>query len=89
MEFGYPSKVKIADLYNKLEPTLEPCHISLGKNVCCVILLLGSGFESKDFKIGETEVHIRPGNWQKLEEISNGADLAVKFKSGFIAYCER
>lgn len=94
MQFGYPAKIKIADLYDKLEPTLEPRQTSMGKHMCCSVLLLASGFEPKDLRMGDTEIHIRPGHSQLLDQIhceikESSVELAKRFKKGFEAHMRR
>lgn len=91
MQFGYPAKLKIADLFDKLKPVLEPRHISMGRYMCCTILLLASGLKSTDFRIGEMDIHIRPGFSQLLDQIhcetnESSAELALRFKKGYVVH---
>lgn len=96
MQFGYPSKINIDDLYSQLEPNLQPHrHLDrrffIGKVMCCRILLLSAGFQLGDFKLAKSEFHIRPGKSQLLDQMYNGvkkfsADLALKFDKGVKAY---
>lgn len=94
MNLGYPIKISIAELFEKLQPYLEQRHISFGANNCCQIYLLANGFESNEFKFGKTEIHIRPGKLDLLnrmnaefQEMNN--EIAVKFKKRFIASIRR
>lgn len=68
MRFGYPLKVQITEIYKQLEPFLEYRHTSCGIEKCCQIFLLACGFQYKDFKIGKTDIHIRPGKSDILKE---------------------
>lgn len=94
MQFGFPGKLKITDLFDKLKPALEPRHDSIRNHTCCTILLLASGFKSTDFKIGKSWIHIRPGNLQLLEQIQyeigeSSNELALRFKNGYIVHMHR
>lgn len=62
MQFSYPIKISISELFEKLQTILEPRHISLGAVNCCRIFLVANGVSSNEFKFGKTEVHIRPGH---------------------------
>lgn len=91
MQFGYPSKVDIVGLYNQIAPNLQPRHTSIGKMMCCQIFLLASNFQIKDFKLGKSEIHIRPGKSQLLDQMYRGieefnGELASKFNRGVRAY---
>lgn len=94
MQFAYPLKINIADLYDHLEIALETRHTSMEKSVCCLILLLGSGFKSEDIRIGQTEIHIRPGYSHLLDQLKcemdeSSLNLKSRFKTGFKAYMRR
>lgn len=94
IQFGYPIKIKIADLYAKLEPILKPHHLKLGQNKCCQILLLEYGFELRDFKFGKIDIHIRAGKSHRLDHLQQKMEqfkeeVATQFRSGFIAYMRR
>lgn len=69
MQIGYPSKVGIFDLYNQLIPYLKPRHYLIGEKMCCRIFLLANGFQPKDFKLGTSKIHIRPGKSQLLDQM--------------------
>lgn len=91
MQCGYPTKIGIVEFYNKLKMHLEPRHISIGMHNCCKIVLLASGFLSKDFKFGKTEIHIRPGNYHLVDQLNvelerPDSEITVKFKRKFIAF---
>lgn len=86
MQMGYPVKVPIAEFYQKIKPYMTPGHgyESIGTINCCRFFLLASGFLSKDFKFGKTEIHIRSKNSKLLNQINIGsqdllAGVAVKF----------
>lgn len=94
MQIGYPSKVEIVDLYSQLEPNLLPRHTSIGKMMCCRIFLLAIGFQFKDFKLGKSEIHIRPGKSQLLDQMYRemkefNGELALQFNKGVKAYKSR
>lgn len=94
MELGYPIKIPIAELFQKLQPYLEQRHISIGSNVCCRIFLLAIGFLSEDFKFGKTEIHFRPGRKHLLDLLNvefqkSKNDITVRFKKGFISFMRR
>lgn len=91
MQSGYPIKVKIVELYKKIEPILESHHVYTGKSICCQILLLVSGFKSEDFKFGKTDIHLRSGRTHLLDQLYEelkefNGQLAHKFKRGHISY---
>lgn len=94
MQFGFPSKVQISVLSSKMESFLEPRHISLGIDVCCRILLLGIGFKVNDFKIGKTEVLIRPGKTNLFDKLHDEIryskqKLEKKFQTSYTAFMQR
>lgn len=95
MQMGYPSKIQIEKLFEKIEVLLDPRHVSVGKNMCCQIFLLGSGFQFENFKFGRTEVRIRAGKFHLLDNIFDKISKqgnestklhALKFKRGFVAF---
>lgn len=91
MQFGFPSKVQISVLSREMKSFLEPRHISLGINVCCHILLLAIGFKVKEFKIGKTEVLIRPGKTNLLDKLHadikySKHELESKFKNSYMDF---
>lgn len=94
MQFGYPIKISINELFTKLQSHLEARHISIGAKNCCIVFLLSCGFGAKDFKIGKTEVHIRTGNFQLMDSLNekfeqHNNDITVKFKEGFHVFMRR
>lgn len=94
MQFGYPNKIPIIDLFEKLKPYLEPRHISIGVNNCCELFLLSIGFLSKDFKLGKTEIHFRPVNFHVMDRINveftqSKNQIEFKFEKGFNAFMQR
>lgn len=85
MQISFPSKIKISELLKNVEPR----HRSMiGEKKCCQILLLGINFQLKDFKIGKTEVHIRPGKINLLDE-TNEEDKIMNFQKNFLAFMRR
>lgn len=93
MESGYPIKMLKADIMHKLQPMLEPKHVSFGEINCCRVFLLANGFMPEDFKFSETEVHIRPGklhlmNLMNDETKQSKNGVAVRFREEFIAYID-
>lgn len=91
MQYGYPTKVDIVDLYNQLEPNLSPRHISIGRIMCCKFFLLASGFRFQDFKMGKSEIHIRSEKSQLLDQMRHGMyqfndEIALKFNEKVKAY---
>lgn len=95
MEMGYPVKIQIAAFFQQIKPYLTPRHDSIKTIHCCQIFLLANGFLSKDFKLGETEIHFRSGNVELLNQIRNIgsqeplAEVAVRFKERYIAFMRR
>lgn len=94
MQFGYPSKIQIDDLYDKLQPILKHHHNSIGSSLCCFIFLLASGFNAEDLKVGKSSINVRPGNSKLLEklqiEINDlSPDLASKFDEEFLNHERR
>lgn len=89
IEFGYPMKISIAELYQKLLTYLEPRHILIGSKNCCLLFLLANGFLNKDFKLGKTEILIRAEKtilfqslYAAFENMNN--DIKVKFNTKYI-----
>lgn len=71
-----------------MEKFLEPRHVLLGKNVCCHILFLASGFKANEFKIGKTDILIRPGKNHLLDKLHadishSKQSLELRFKVGY------
>lgn len=94
-QLGYPIKIQIAELFQKLQPYLEQRHISIGANNCCKIFLFANKFMPEDFKFGKTEIHFRPGKFGLLDQmnnefqLSNNCHIAAKFRTGFISFMRR
>lgn len=91
MQSGYPIKLKIDEIYLKIQTIMASHHASTGKIACCHILLLAFGFKPKDFKIGKTDISIRPGKTHLLDQLHLELDkpneeLAQKFKGSHKAY---
>lgn len=94
MQLGYPTKISIDDLHHKLKPYVKPRHTSIGVNNYCMIFLLASGFLSKDFKFGKTEIHVRPGKFQLLDRMNAefqrpNNEIKVKFNESFKKFMRR
>lgn len=69
MQSGYPIKLKIDEIYLKIQTIMASHHASTGKIACCHILLFAFGFKPKDFKIGKTDISIRPGKTHLLDQL--------------------
>lgn len=74
IETGYPKKVKMNELYGKVAPLLEPRHASIAVEYFCTLILIASGLEQTDFKIGKSDIHIRAGSSDKIDQIICNAD---------------
>lgn len=92
IQLGFPLKVQISEIFEKLAPFLEHRHRSCGIQLCCQIFLLAIGFQYNDFKIGKTEIHIRPGKpdifakMQNAMREPNDDDIGRMFKREFVAF---
>lgn len=91
MQFGYPAKIQISYLYDKLKPALKPHHNTMGSALCCFIFLLANGFKADDLKIGKSSINIRPGNSTLLEKLQTeindfSPELALKFDKEYLAH---
>lgn len=71
MQIGFPLKISISELMRQMETFLEPRHISVGKNVCLSIVLSVVGFKTNEFKIGKTDILIRPGKTHLLDKLNH------------------
>lgn len=94
MQFGYPDKIPMNVLYDKLKPILQPRHTSLDSRICCLIFMIASGFKAGDLKIGQSSINIRAGNSQLLEKVLieiNGisSELTLKFNSEYVIFMRR
>lgn len=94
MQIGFASKVEISTLFEDIKLLLTPEQISLGKSMCCRILFLAFGFTAKVFKIGKTEVLIRPGQTHLLDKLfadlkHSKEELKLKFKFSFWNYMRK
>lgn len=69
MQSGYPVKMSISELFQKLKPYLESHHFSIGPGLCCLIFLLSSGFLPTDFKLSKTELNFRPAKCYLLDTV--------------------
>lgn len=88
MQIGFASKVEISVLFEDIKSLLTPQQISLGESMCCRILFLAFGFTTKGFRIGKTEVLIRPGQTHLSDRLYadlkySKEELKLKFKSSF------
>lgn len=91
MQTGFPTKIPIAELFQKLQPYTKPNHLSIGINNCCRIFLIANKLLSKNFKFGKAEIHIRPGQSHLLYSMNiaiqrSNDEIAFKFKKGFNAF---
>lgn len=89
MKVGFPSSIKYAELLKNIN--LEIHHLSLGSNTCCLILLLSNGFHSRDFSLGNTAVHFRPGKQQLLDKLKqlDICHVMANFKKGYAEFMRR
>lgn len=67
MQLGFPVKITINEFFQKIKPFLEPRYLAGPVKNCCLIFLLSTGFQCKDFRTGNTEIHFRPGNSEKID----------------------
>lgn len=78
---------------NQMEAFLEPRHISLGTKLCCYILILAIGFKPEEFKIGKTEILIRPGKNHILDKLNDEMrmtnEISSRFKASFLNFMRR
>lgn len=95
MEVGFPTKIEMDKLLEKIKPSLENRHIAVGLKSCCLILLLSYGLQKTDFVFGKTMVHFRPGKQQFLDKFNQDLkedsieNVMSKFKKGFVAFMIR
>lgn len=90
MQFSYPIKKDISELFKELQPILESRHKSFGAVNCCRLFLYAKGFSSKDFKIGKRDIHIRPGyQTSALDTSPLSFDDVIKIKQEFKFFMRR
>lgn len=69
MEYGYPSRVPFAELYNMYKSFLPPELVKLEPKVFCEAMLHSLRLNHKDFKFGITKVFFRPGKFVEFDRI--------------------
>ncbi|XP_031632480.1 myosin heavy chain 95F isoform X3 [Contarinia nasturtii] len=69
MEYGYPSRVPFAELYNMYKKFLPPELVKLEPKVFCEAMLHSLKLNHKDFKFGITKVFFRPGKFVEFDRI--------------------
>lgn len=69
MEYGYPSRVPFAELYNMYKSFLPPELVKLQPKVFCEAMLHSLRLNHKDFKFGITKVFFRPGKFVEFDRI--------------------
>lgn len=69
MEYGYPSRVPFAELYNMYKRFLPPELVKLEPKVFCEAMLHSLRLNHKDFKFGITKVFFRPGKFVEFDRI--------------------
>ncbi|XP_055381599.1 myosin heavy chain 95F isoform X4 [Condylostylus longicornis] len=69
MEYGYPSRVPFADLYNMYKSFLPPELSKLPARTFCEAMLHALKLSSRDFKFGITRVFFRPGKFVEFDRI--------------------
>lgn len=69
MEYGYPSRVPFADLYNMYKQFLPPELETLEPKIFCKAMLHSQKLNNKDFKFGTTSVFFRPGKFVEFDRI--------------------
>lgn len=92
-QVGFPIKIPVDIFFEKVKAYLKPNHENVEVKNCCVIFLLTMGFECKDFKIGKTEIHFRPGKLNIIDEMNaiiNRYDdeYAKKFSKRFSVFSQ-
>lgn len=94
MQIGFPLKVGISELMEHMRTFLEPRHISIGTNVCCYILCSAVGLNANEFKLGKTDIFIRPGKTHLLDVLYDQlkyskAELKRKFHDKFLDFMRK
>lgn len=69
MEYGYPSRVPFAELYNMYKLFLPPELVKLEPRIFCEAMLHSLRLNNKDFKFGITKVFFRPGKFVEFDRI--------------------
>lgn len=69
MEYGYPSRVPFADLYNMYKKYLPPELVTLEPKIFCEAMLHSLKLNNKDFKFGISRVFFRPGKFVEFDRI--------------------
>lgn len=69
MEYGYPSRVPFAELYNMYKSFLPPELVKLEPKIFCEAMLHSLRLNNKDFKFGITKVFFRPGKFVEFDRI--------------------
>lgn len=69
MEYGYPSRVPFAELYNMYKKFLPPELVKLEPKIFCEAMLHSLKLNHKDFKFGITKVFFRPGKFVEFDRI--------------------
>lgn len=69
MEYGYPSRVPFAELYNMYKSVLPAELVKLPPRTFCEAMLHSLKLQGKDFKFGITKVFFRPGTFVQFDRI--------------------
>lgn len=69
MEYGYPSRVPFAELYNMYKSVLPAELVKLPPRTFCEAMLHSLNLHNKDFKFGITKVFFRPGTFIQFDRI--------------------
>lgn len=69
MEYGFPSRVPFAELYNMYKSFLPPELVKLVPKTFCEAMLYSLKLNSKEFKFGITKVFFRPGKFIEFDRI--------------------
>lgn len=69
MEYGYPSRVPFAELYNMYKSYLPPELKKLEPKIFCEAMLHSMHLNNKDFKFGITKVFFRPGKFVEFDRL--------------------
>lgn len=91
MLIGFPSKLKISPLFEEMKSFLKDHHIRLGEKLCCFILFSAIGFKTNEYKIGKTDVLVRPGKLHLLDKLHTDIkfskrDLEIRFQTRFCKF---
>lgn len=69
MEYGFPSRVPFAELYNMYRAVLPPELARLAPKTFCEAMLYSLRLSSSEFKFGITKVFFRPGKFIEFDRI--------------------